>query len=782
MNTNNNMKNILNKIFTTVLILQIIILNFAPVVSAQDVSPAPSPAVQEQTQPEEPSQQSTVSESPTPTTSAEPTAAPSQAPDESNAPLNPSTGSESNSAAAGPSQADIQKEIDTQSIEREKQIKDAWLIDHPQLAPYVSFSSSGGNVGNSSIATGNANNSATVINSANNNLASLPSSGGAGGSASVINSGNGSSSTNNGSATILNDNTTNQDNSASIDNGLKQSTVTGKNDSGFNVGNTDLATGDANTSGTVINAVNTNVDGVMVSEFNVADDHVGDLVLDFGANCVSGCGAGLLAANNGNGANSDNNANAQTTNNNSSTQNNNGTVGNELVLSADSGNNASSYNTGGDTAITTGDANVAGNALTFLNNNIAGNVVFSVVNIFGNLVGDIIFPDSQLSCCSNANVSATNNGNGANSDNNANASVNNDNATFQNNDATINNNLVLGATTGDNSTGYNTGGNSNVNSGQSNVDANVLNIANTNINGGNMWLVLINQAGNWIGKLVGSPDGANYAGSPGTEFSVGPNGEITASNAVGGDSSATSNVANGAGSTNTASASTTNTNTAVQTNTAAVNNTLRLNANTGGNNANFNTGGNSTITTGDANIIANLVNFVNNNIVGGGKLFVTIVNVFGSWKGDFIGPGHSKEVSKVSGVSASNAAAAGVSEAKGTTGNGNDGSNNAGNSKGITGLVSNLLNKSGGNENVSGGVTVSNNFSNNGNANAARTNNSSNLNGGLLASTKVLAMNTHTSGANNDGKIEINLAWLLLLLPVILLVMLVRKFRLGRDL
>jgi hypothetical protein len=70
---------------------------------------------------------------------------------------------------------------------------------------------------------------------------------------------------------------------------------------------------------------------------------------------------------------------------------------------------------------------------------------------------------------------------------------------------------------------------------------------------------------------------------------------------------------------------------------------LDLSANTGRNSTNDNTNGNNDIETGDAAIVANLVNFVNNNITGGGKLFVTVVNVFGSWLGDFVGPGHEKE-------------------------------------------------------------------------------------------------------------------------------------------
>jgi hypothetical protein len=84
-------------------------------------------------------------------------------------------------------------------------------------------------------------------------------------------------------------------------------------------------------------------------------------------------------------------------------------------------------------------------------------------------------------------------------------------------------------------------------------------------------------------------------------------------------------------------------NTTVQNNTATVVNNLNLSANTGGNKASDNGGGATLITTGDATIVANLVNFVNNNITGGGKLVVTVVNVFGSWMGDFVTPGTKKE-------------------------------------------------------------------------------------------------------------------------------------------
>ncbi|MEK9137934.1 MAG: hypothetical protein AAB393_12485, partial [Bacteroidota bacterium] len=102
--------------------------------------------------------------------------------------------------------------------------------------------------------------------------------------------------------------------------------------------------------------------------------------------------------------------------------------------------------------------------------------------------------------------------------------------------------------------------------------------------------------------------------------------------------------------TNNSSITQNNNTTTVQSNTANITNNLDLSANTGGNNASRNTGGDSSITTGDANVIANLVNFVNNNISGGGKLFVNVVNVFGSWVGDFLPPGFSKPNSEAQDV------------------------------------------------------------------------------------------------------------------------------------
>lgn len=607
---------ILNKLLSSVLIISIVSLNFTSIVRAEDLNNETSNQSVEVTATPEPtsaqSESNEMTPEPTPTIDPVPTAIPT--PTKIPEPGDPNrTHSASSAFAVG-------------------------VNPTPTSVPVPVVTSSNNNTGDTSIKTGDALSAANVANTGNNNLsvsdASSASIGATDEGAVIVNAGNGSNSSNSGSATVNNGDNTNQNNSANVNTNLNQSSTTGSNSASYNVGgHSNITTGDANTTGTVITSVNTNVDGVMVSEFNVVDDHIGDILLDFSANCISGCvGGPLKVANIGNGSNSNNAGSLANTNENNTFQTNDAVIGANLNLSADSGNNTSSYNVGGDSNITTGDANVEANVLTFANNNIAGDVVYAVVNIFGDLIGDILFPEEFMTNCCGVSPVASNVGNGSNSVNNANIDTQNSENTFQNNDANIVNELIFDATTGENETSRNTGGDSSITTGNTSVDANILNVANSNITDGNMWLVLINEAGNWIGKILGSSDNSNFAGSEGTEFTVDENGFITASNA-----------GNGENTDNVSDIVLNNTDNTTQNNTADIHNTLNLSANTGGNQASNNTGGDSNIKTGDAKIVANLVNFVNNNIKGNGKLFVTVVNVFGSWFGDFVSPGQTKE-------------------------------------------------------------------------------------------------------------------------------------------
>ena len=600
---------------------------------------------------------------------------------------------------------------------------------------------SDGNVGNTFIDTGDVNSNGNIFTTANSNISEGGNCCGNGGIG-VINDGNGSGSSNTGSATVSENNTTDQSNSASISNGLTGASVSGQNSASNNTGGDSfIDTGNASTTGTIITSANTNIDGVTVAEFNIVDDHVGDYILDFGAGCVSGCdGFTGLAQNSNNGSNSNNNASINSDTNNITNQINDGVVNNDLYLTSDSGNNTASGNTGGDSYVTTGDASVAGNVLTFLNNNLAGNVILGVVNIFGDLIGDIILPESALNAFACAtcggSTALVNSGNGSNSDNNASSDQAIIDTITQVNVADIDNNLILDANTGGNSASGNTGGDVYITTGNADVTAQVLNIANTNIIGGNWWLVIINRAVQWIGQIVGAPQGAVFAGSSGTEFAVDENGQITAINN-----------GNGAGSVNYASVNSNTNNTTNQTNNAEVNNNIYLSANTGKNLANDNTGGDNYITTGDSKVIANLVNFVNNNIVGG-KLLVTFVNVFGNWFGDFVTPGTHKE---------NNNAGIGGEQVASVPGSSNSQSSNS--------------SQNGGNPNPNGSNPSSNSIPFAGGVIAGLT-----IGRNILAiSTESLQNSDDTQilGVNNivkdnkTDKVNINLAWVILLVPIL---------------
>ncbi|CAN5169663.1 hypothetical protein BH09PAT1_BH09PAT1_0550 [soil metagenome] len=559
-------------------------------------------------------------------------------------------------------------------------------------------------------------------------------------SGAVINSGNGEGSTNTGSSDTNNTTNTDQNNSANVNTGLTQSAVTGGNSAHDNLnGNVTVKSGDANVSGTAITAVNSNANNVTVSEFNVDDVQNGDLVLDPTSHCISGCGstAQNVVVNTGNGTGSTNTAASDTNNTNNTFQNNDANIGTDLTLVANSGGNRAHDNSG-NTDVESGNANVSANALTLANNNIdGGQVQYYTVNIYGELHGDIILPEEVPgSTPTTGSNGVANTGNGADSANTASSNTTNTSNTSQSNNANLNNNLNLTAGTGNNSASDN-GGSADVTSGKTNVVANVLNIANSNIDGQGMWLVIVNEAGKWVGKILGG-NGSNMAGSNGTEFVVNDDGSVSASNN-----------GNAQGSTNTASSNTNNTDNTTQTNNANVNNTLNLTANTGDNKANDNLGGSNTVKSGDATIIANLVNFVNNNITGGGSLRVLVVNVFGKFFGDIVTPGQTKQSNQ--GQSSQNNS----SNSNNTTDSSNNHSAATTNTTAVLGASA--VNTTSSSNTQTGGSTLS-------------TGNGSNTSANVLvagASTLVKGSQFKNTLTNNVHEISVNLAWMLIMMPVL---------------
>ena len=528
-----------------------------------------------------------------------------------------------------------------------------------------------GNVGDTTITTGDAGAGATVTTTANRTTVSPGSLCSACiGDVSVKNSGNGEGSNNSSTVDLDSNSTVAIDNDANVDNYLDLDADSGDNTASYNVGDSAITTGDANVSGVVITSANET--GLGVVEYNILEDHNGDIILALpdGLFGCSTCGLSgdVDLQNTGNGTDSNNDIAVAIDNSSTTNINNNADVVNNLNLDANSGDNEASYNTGGDSNITTGDANVAANLINFVNSTIVGGVAF-IVNIFGDLVGDIIFPDA-LPGIGGTTLSAANTGNGADSTNNIDINSDNTQNTTLNNLATIDNVISIDGTTGGNETKYNTGGNSSIETGDVFVNAEVINVINTNLLSASnepLWLILVNNMGTWTGNIIGALTGTNYSAGGGLVFTLDENGEVVATNS-----------GNGADSTNNISIDENNSTNTTVNNTANVTNNINIDANTGNNEANYNTGGNSTIKTGDVNVAASIFNFVNTNIISR-TLMLGIINVFVSWTGDAVPPGQDPNPESTS------ASSGGSSGGSSSSGSSSGGSSSAGIASAILG-------------------------------------------------------------------------------------------------
>ncbi len=636
------MKKLIHSALSFVLIVALTLapLNTAAITHVYAQDPSPTPETQAPATPQPPASPQVPSSTPTPPPSPSHPASPT---------LNPNAATPKPAATAKPAQTAHPKEsnpaVTAQAaatpIPAATAVPSVTQQQNPPVPDAVVTSGTGGQNGNSqtgdsTVTTGDATVNGSLVNSVNNNVSG--SGAGGNGEAEAENSGNGDSSNNNANA---NNNTSSDQalqNSAALSNDVALGASSGSNTASRNTGDGTVVTGDANVGVTVINGANNNVSGLAVNQYDVNGNQTGDIVLGQSAATAS-CGGssptctngvlGSKAKNTGNGTSSNNNA---STNNNSlsaANLSNDADVVNDVAIDAVTGRNSADSNVGSGN-VQTGDANVGVTVLNFLNNNIIAGTV-DVINIFGEYVGNIILPESQTTASGPAgnhaagNQVSANRGNSDSSNNNALSSANVSNTTSQANLADINNGIDVNANTGNNAVRSNTNGENNVQTGDTNVNANVYNVANVNSADGG-YIVLVNDHGTWKGTIYGA--NGNKAGSEGVNFTVQPDGTVVADNN-----------GNGTESNNNAQASSNATNNTTQTNTAKVKNNVKINADTGNNSASRNVGGGS-VKTGNVNVAASIMNFVNNNFVG--KTFrVVMVNVLGKWTGSVVPPGQS---------------------------------------------------------------------------------------------------------------------------------------------
>lgn len=264
-------------------------------------------------------------------------------------------------------------------------------------------------------------------------------------------------------------------------------------------------------------------------------------------------------------------------------------INNDVNLSATSGDATVAGNKRAGDA-TSGDAHAVANIMNLINSAVsAGSGFLGVVNIYGNLEGDILLPASTLETllASNAIPIATISvptDSSLNISNDNNTAINNNiTTTAQSGNATVSGNKRAGDAT----------------SGNATTNITVLNLTGQEVIGANTLLVFVNVQGKWVGAIVNAPNSTSAALGGGI---------IT--NSVAQDNNV--RVANNAQINNNVSV-------AAQSGNASVLNNRRA--------------GNAT--SGNATASANIANISGSQFALSSWFGILFINVFGTWHGSF---------------------------------------------------------------------------------------------------------------------------------------------------
>ncbi len=230
-------------------------------------------------------------------------------------------------------------------------------------------------------------------------------------------------------------------NDAHIENNVLANVTTGKNEATKNTKDATIETGDGSVTVTAVNIANTIVKNANlgIAVVNVMGDWFGDLLYD-GASLVAGSFGGgnteaqVAGVNTQTGSNSDNTIDFELNHKQGTEIDNSADLDTTLVANLDTGNNKADKNTG-NAVIETGDSELALHSR-------------SIANITGIADGGSLVVDIQ----------GENGLTGSHSNNEINATINDERVVDINNEANVSTVLGSKANTGDNSASYNTGG------------------------------------------------------------------------------------------------------------------------------------------------------------------------------------------------------------------------------------------------------------------------------------------------------------------------------------
>lgn len=373
----------------------------------------------------------------------------------------------------------------------------------------------------------------------------------------------------------------NNNNNLGVNSTIKGTATTGNSTVSSNTTAGSALSGDAQSIANIINMLQSSTvmgdKGVTTFQTDITGDVVGDLLIN--PELIFNLGP-----------NSTN-----TTENNQSVKSGvnvttNASINNDVELAATSGNATVDSNTEAGDA-TTGNAYVMANVVNVLNSVISANQSFlGLINIYGNLDGDILFPPETINKLLTSNVPtstiAINNVTGEVELN----SANNLNTT---------NNITLDAASGAaNVSGNNTAGGATT--GEAKTNLTVLNLTGSEVIAANSILVFVNVLGTWVGMIMDAPTGATAAALGGGVAENNVNAEAAVNTKI----------------------------------DASINNDINLSAKTGDANVTNNTNAGAA-KTGDAYAAANVANINNSSLNLSNWFGLLFINVFGSWNGSF---------------------------------------------------------------------------------------------------------------------------------------------------
>ncbi|MBI2011197.1 hypothetical protein HYS91_00365, partial [Candidatus Daviesbacteria bacterium] len=410
-----------------------------------------------------------------------------------------------------------------------------------------------------------------------------PDGGSAENTASAENTQTGSTSDNTSNTTIDNTSNTTNNNTADATNNTTGTVDSGTNTASDNTGNATVGSSDATANSTTSTNVNeTYYEPMPWTTWTGQGDWT------------------TWSSNNQTGSGSDNSANTTVNQTENLTNTNNATVNNTADTGAATGSNTASDNTGNAT-IATGDATNSSGTSTVANTNY---IQWTGQGDWTNLW----------------NGEALNWMTGSNSTNESAANFSKILDVLNQNGVDVNNLINSFSHSGNNIASDNTG-NATIHTGDASVLASLFNMANSNIFGANAIDVLFQDIyGNYSGNVYlssATPVSLNGIDAAPIEYN-------------------SANSQTGFNSTNNATVVGSLVLDILNDNSGVLHNLMNLEAITGENTASDNTG-NGFIETGNAEIIANLINFLNTNIFAN-DVYLGMVNVFGDWAGNLVLP------------------------------------------------------------------------------------------------------------------------------------------------